>query len=481
MKKNTLVVNIFLSLLTILLLFSCSPQQSVPTNAPSSAPSPTPQSPIPPPTPTPPTPTPPPSTIPATTNLTVYFIDVGQGDAILIDYGEIEILIDGGEKSPGVVDYIRPYIDGALDVMVATHTHADHIGGLIDVLAKYQVKDIWLNGDTATSATYSQFMNSVNAEGATIHQAQLGNTIQAGTLIFNVLNPTKPLFPDINNNSIVLSLSYGNVDFLFTGDAESEAEGKMLVQSIVPLLDYEILKVGHHASRTASSTAFLNVIKPDVAIYSAGMGNTYGHPHQETLLALNTVGAGVYGTDVHGAVTVTTDGKTYDIKTEKQAPLVKTSPISPNITPHMTPNATSTTQNTAPNSTTPTNPPTVNATPMPPTFTPVQVNVVIARIFYDGLVPRTEADEYVEIMNQGSQAVDLKGWILKDISDGTPSFTFPSYILQSGKSIRVYTNEIHPEWGGFSFGRGTAIWNNTSHDIAGLYNPQGQEVSRKSY
>ena len=139
-------------------------------------------------------------------NLTVHIIDVGQGDAILIDLGTTEILIDGGEKNTGVADYIRPYVDGALEVMVATHAHSDHIGGLIDILAKYQVKDIWLNGDNATSATFAQFMNSVNAEGATIHEAERGNTIQAGNLTFVVLNPAKPLFPDQTNNSIVLSL-----------------------------------------------------------------------------------------------------------------------------------------------------------------------------------------------------------------------------------------------------------------------------------
>lgn len=107
--------------------------------------------------------------------------------------------------------------------------------------------------------------------------------------------------------------------------------------------------------------------------------------------------------------------------------------------------------------------------------------VKITKIFYDGLEPRTESDEYVEIKNLGSEPVDLEGWIIKDISEGYPSLTFPTYILQPGKSIRVYTNEIHPEYGGFSFGSGKAVWNNSSPDTAVLYNAQGQEVSRKSY
>ena len=121
--------------------------------------------------------------------------------------------------------------------------------------------------------------------------------------------------------------------------------------------------------------------------------------------------------------------------------------------------------------------PTPTCTPTPSTAT----NVEITKIFYDGLEPRTESDEYVEIKNLGSEPVDLEGWVIKDISEGYPSLTFPAYILQPGKSIRVYTNEIHPEYGGFSFGSGKAVWNNSSPDTAVLRNAQGQEVSRKSY
>ena len=108
-------------------------------------------------------------------------------------------------------------------------------------------------------------------------------------------------------------------------------------------------------------------------------------------------------------------------------------------------------------------------------------NIRITYIFYDGLVFRTESDEYVEITNLGDQPQDLAGWALKDISEGYPSFTFPSYILAPGKSIRVYTNEYHPEWGGFSFEYSRAIWNNSESDIAALYNVQSEEVSQKSY
>jgi hypothetical protein len=109
--------------------------------------------------------------------------------------------------------------------------------------------------------------------------------------------------------------------------------------------------------------------------------------------------------------------------------------------------------------------------------------VRIVCIFYDGVVPTSEADEYVEIKNFGASAVDLAGWTLKDTADGTPTFTFPSFLLQPGQTIRVYTNQVHQEWGGFSFGRGSAIWSNntTDPDRAGLFNAQGVLLSEKSY
>ncbi|MCH8109921.1 MAG: lamin tail domain-containing protein [Chloroflexi bacterium] len=133
---------------------------------------------------------------------------------------------------------------------------------------------------------------------------------------------------------------------------------------------------------------------------------------------------------------------------------------------------------------TPTPEPTVTATPTPsPTQTPTPTppDVQIACVFFDGVVERVESDEYVEIVNLGGTAQDLLGWRLADIADGSPEFEFPSWMLEPGEAIRVYTNEAHPEWGGFSFGRGKAIWSNDDPDEAGLFNQTGELVSRKSY
>jgi beta-lactamase superfamily II metal-dependent hydrolase len=251
--------------------------------------------------------------------LTVHFIDVGQGDSILLDFGDIEILIDGGDKTPGVVSYIDDYVDGPLEVMVATHPHADHIGGLIAVLDTFEVVEIWLNGDTRDSQTYSQFMSAVDSEGAKVFLARRGYTRQVGNLTFNALHPVN-LSGETNNNSIVLSLSYGQVDFFFTGDAEEEAEAAMFLAADIPVPDVEILKVGHHGSRTSSSIQFLQLAKPEYAIYMAGQGNNNGYPHQETIINLCEVGAEIYGTDIHGTITITTDGETYNVLPSNNVP-----------------------------------------------------------------------------------------------------------------------------------------------------------------
>lgn len=255
-------------------------------------------------------------TSPSAAELKVHFIDVGQGDAILIDLGETEMLIDGGEVTPGVVSYLNRYVDGPLEVMLATHPHADHIGGLLDVLKTFKVQQIWHNGDSGDSKTYTDFMTAVQTEGAEVHTGRRGDKITVGKLAPIVLSP-KALTGTTNNNSLVLSLTYGSIDFLFMGDAEKEAEGAMLVASDMPVPQVEVLKVGHHGSRTASSPDFLTVARPETAIYMAGVGNSYGHPHAETISALTKIGAKIYGTDVNGTVVVSTDGNSFSTRPER--------------------------------------------------------------------------------------------------------------------------------------------------------------------
>lgn len=247
--------------------------------------------------------------------LKVHFVDVGQGDAICIDFGTTEVLIDGGEKSSGVVEYIKHYVDGDLEVIVATHPHSDHIGGLINVLENFKVQEIWLNGDNnKNTPIFQKFIKAVKAEKAKVYQARRNGTISVANLEFTILNPPETLFDktnDTNNNSIVLRLQYGSISFLFSGDAEKEAEADILASGYK--LQSQIFKVGHHASRSSSSPNFLQKVSPKIAIYTAGKGNRYKHPHKETLNALKKIGAKIYGTDKNGTIIVITDGRDYKI------------------------------------------------------------------------------------------------------------------------------------------------------------------------
>lgn len=307
---------VLLALATMLFSTGCATSEA-PIPTPPSTPTPTPTpSPIPSPSPEP---TPPPVGI--FRELKVHFIDVGEGDAILIDQQEIEVLIDGGDRSPGIVSYLKTCVDGPVELMVATNPHSDHIGGLIDVLAAFQVKEIWHNGETVPSKTCREFMSAVEAENALVVQVARGHSMELDGLILKVLHPAN-LNDTIDNNSIVLHLAHGQIDFLFTGDVEREAEGAMLKKSDMPVPDVEVLKVGHHGSRTASSFTFLAVTTPEVAIYMAGGGNSDGYPHGDTISALCNAGAEVYGTDVHGSIIITSDGKKYEIQLGKEAPAI---------------------------------------------------------------------------------------------------------------------------------------------------------------
>lgn len=268
-----------------------------------------------------PTTTPIPSPTPAV--LTVHFIDVGQGDAILIDKGDTDILVDGGPTSADVLAYLQGQGIADIDFLVATHPHADHIGGLADVLAQYQVNEIWVNGDTATSQTYQNFAAAVAAEGATVREPTRGYSTQIDGLDIAVLNPSQ-LTGDPNEDSVVFRLTCGKVSVLLTGDATSDSEASMLATGLG--LDSDVLKVGHHGSSTSTSTAFLAAVTPEDAVISVGAGNTYGHPAQDTLDRLAAVGATAYRTDENGTVVLTSDCNTYSITTSGPA-------VTPTITP----------------------------------------------------------------------------------------------------------------------------------------------------
>lgn len=269
-----------------------------------------------------------------TEKLNVHFIKMELfGDAILIDIGNTEILIDGGFPNSGVATYLQNYVNGPLEAMVVTHLHPDHMGGLIEVLEKFEVNQIWLNGNIPPESEpyiklYKIFERVVYAGGTLVHEARRGQKIAIGILSFEVLHPDTLLKHtndsprsnaiSMNKNSIILRLKYGNISFLFTGDADKETENNILRTGLEVQAD--ILKVGQHASDWASSEEFLKSVKPKVAVYMAGEKQPKKGPKKpgkKTIAALKKVGAEVYGTSTHGTIIITTDGITYTIETQK--------------------------------------------------------------------------------------------------------------------------------------------------------------------
>jgi beta-lactamase superfamily II metal-dependent hydrolase len=248
-------------------------------------------------------------------NITVYFFDVGQGDSILINADDKNVLIDGGPKTAGstLLGYLSSVNVTHIDVMVATHPHEDHIGGLITVMQSTLTIDmIFYNGQNHTSQTFQEFMSLAQEHTLTV-AGRNEVCVLTATTNFTILNPVQPLeFVDINANSVVLKLQVNNVSFLFTGDAAAETEQSMINEGLS--LRSDVLKVAHHGSRTSTSQAFLDAVNPNYAVISAGLDNTYGHPHEETVQRLLDKGVITYGTYASGTIVFTTDGNTVTVQ-----------------------------------------------------------------------------------------------------------------------------------------------------------------------
>ena len=201
--------------------------------------------------------------------------------------------------------------------MVASHPHADHIGGLTEVMQAVPVGQMWTSGAAHTTQTFERFLDTIAEKKIPYHEAAPGDTIPFGTGAFEVLHARRSA-ADLNDTSLVLRLQYGDVSFLFTGDAEAPSEAEML-RTVRPKLAATVLKVGHHGSYSSSSPEFLAAVRPKVAVYSAGADNSYGHPHEEPIRALKAVGATIYGTDVDGTVVITTDSKQFQVTSSRSA------------------------------------------------------------------------------------------------------------------------------------------------------------------
>ncbi|WP_457786535.1 ComEC/Rec2 family competence protein [Geobacillus sp. Geo 8.1] len=254
----------------------------------------------------------------ATKTLSVHFINVGQGDSIYIKApnGE-DILIDGGNKDGSdVVAYLKKQRVKDIEIMIATHPDADHIGGLDEVLKAFPVKSVYAPKVGHTSQAYKDFLIAVKNEKLTIKTAQANVTLPIKGVTAKFVGPVKTYSKsDTNDWSAVLRLTYGKNTFLFTGDAEFKAESDM-IKAKQPL-KADVLKVGHHGAKTSTSTTFLNAVKPKYAVISVGK-NSYGHPTKEVLNRLKAAKVTVYRTDQKGTIVFTSNGSTLSLKTERR-------------------------------------------------------------------------------------------------------------------------------------------------------------------
>lgn len=251
----------------------------------------------------------------------IYYLDVGQGDSELIRLPTGEnILIDAGLKSGSdqLTAYLKELGVDKIDILIATHPHADHIGGMEKVIENFEIGEIYMpkiaDDQIPTTATYTKLLEAIQAKGMKINQAKAGTTIFSNdNAALEILAPNNTEYKDLNNYSIVTKLTYGNNRFLFTGDAEKESENEMLSKGYD--LSCDILKLGHHGSSTSTTNQFLTAASPSAAIISCGKDNDYGHPHQETIDKINSSHITVYRTDLDGTILAETDGTTYTITT----------------------------------------------------------------------------------------------------------------------------------------------------------------------
>lgn len=250
--------------------------------------------------------------------LTVTWLDVGQGDAAVIQCGGQSMLIDGGkpEKSSYIYAWLQQHGLSCLDVIVATHVDADHIGGLSGALNYASVGTAYCPVTTGTTETFQSFVKYLAQQGKQITVPTAGETFALGGAQVQILGPLHSA-EDSNDNSIVLKVSFGATSFLFTGDAERAEEQDLLNAGVN--LQSTVLKVGHHGSDTSTSYPFLRAVAPQYAVISVGAGNSYGHPTEAVLSRLRDAGVTTFRTDMQGEITAVSDGQTVNFSVAKNA------------------------------------------------------------------------------------------------------------------------------------------------------------------
>ena len=246
--------------------------------------------------------------------LYVHYIDVGQGDSELVCCNGEYMLIDAGEPdaSDAVLEYLDRHGIDKLDYLVCTHGHSDHCGGLDAVVESLEVETVFTSPYADDSPSYEIFTDAVYDAGLELTVPVLGESYRLGEASFSFIGPLED-YDNLNDDSLVMRLEYGDTSFLFTGDMTSKAEKDLINDGAD--LRCDVLKVGHHGSSGSSCYQFLYEAQPGIGVISCEKGNSYGHPHEETLSRLNDADVTVYRTDLEGSIVIFSDG----MKVERKA------------------------------------------------------------------------------------------------------------------------------------------------------------------
>ena len=249
-------------------------------------------------------------------DVVVKFFDVGQADSILVQSAGVNMLIDAGTNNMGntVVQNLKDLGITKIDYLVGTHPHEDHIGGMDDVINNFEIGTIYMPKVQTNTKTFEDVLDAISNKGLTITTPEVGYVFEVGNTKCEVMctgTGTTEENSNLNLSSIVIRMVYGEESFLFMGDAEEKNESSRQWPQTT------VLKVGHHGSDTSSSESFLNQVKPEISVISVGINNTYGHPKKTTLDKLNALETSIYRTDQNGTITITCDGTSCVVTTEK--------------------------------------------------------------------------------------------------------------------------------------------------------------------
>lgn len=248
--------------------------------------------------------------------MTIHYIDVGQGDCILIQVNNKNLLIDSGPSSnrKSLLDYLENLNIKKLDYIIATHPHEDHIGNMDTIIRRYNIGSFYSPKVTHSSTTFENMISSLvdkNLKINILNRGVTGINLGENTSV-SVYSPLENLYSDnLNDYSPIIKITFLNNSFLFTGDAEISTENTVLSQN--ENLKCDILKIGHHGSSTSTSPDFITAVNPSVAIISVGKNNSYGHPTPETLSRLNSLNIKTIRTDINGSIIAISDGKNINI------------------------------------------------------------------------------------------------------------------------------------------------------------------------